>query len=357
MQPFRFLALALPITLLVMAGTAGTASSQTANGKYDTDGDSLIEVSNLEQLDAIRYDLDGNGTADPDSDAAAYEAAYSTDASETVCNNCNGYELDRSLDFQESSSYASGQVETDWTTGEGWLPIAHIRFSEFGAIFEGNDHTISNLYIDRTVQDYEGVGLFRFAGAPSVIRNVGIIDMDLTGGNGGGLVAENKGEIRNSYTTGRISSTGSGAGGLVGMNAANDEGDVALITNSYSTAAVSGTSHVAGLVANNSTEGRIVASYATGDVTGSAQVGGLAGYNIGSIRDSFATGNVIGIGGEYNGIGGLVGNSWGSIVASYATGNVEGNQYVGGLVGWSAARFGDTRVIASYSTGDVSGQS
>ena len=323
-------------------------------------GTVLLRSPNLEQLDAVRYDLDGDGTTDPDSDAAAYAAAYSTDASETVCNNCNGYELAESLDFQGSGSYASGQVDADWTTGDGWLPIGHTHALVFGAIFEGNDHTISNLYINRTDQDYYRVGLFGFAGAPSVIRNVGIIDMDLTGRAGGGVVSSNKGEIRNSYTTGRISSTGSSVGGLVGINAVTDDGDVALITNSYSTAEVSGISHVGGLVANNSSEGRIVASYATGDVTGTRLAGGLVGYNIGAIRDSFATGNVTGSvtesAREYA-VGGLVGNSWGSIVATYATGNVEGNQYVGGLVGWSAARYGDTRVIASYSTGNVSGQS
>ena len=30
---------------------------------YDTDDDGLIEVANLAQLDAIRYDMDGNGIA------------------------------------------------------------------------------------------------------------------------------------------------------------------------------------------------------------------------------------------------------------------------------------------------------
>ena len=55
----------LTIALLAMAASASIVSSQTAGGKYDTDGDKLIEISNLDQLDAVRYDLDGNG--DPDS--------------------------------------------------------------------------------------------------------------------------------------------------------------------------------------------------------------------------------------------------------------------------------------------------
>ena len=43
--------------LIVAAATYGVVNSQSGNGKYDTDGDGLIEVSHLEQLDAIRYDL------------------------------------------------------------------------------------------------------------------------------------------------------------------------------------------------------------------------------------------------------------------------------------------------------------
>ena len=138
-------------------------------------------------------------------------------------------------------------------------------------------------------------------------------------------------------------------------NGLTDDGFGGLITNSYSTAAVSGRAQVGGLAGSNANGSRIVASYAAGDVTGSGQVGGLAGYNLGAIKDSFATGNVTGGASDFN-AGGLVGSSWGSIVASYATGNVEGNQYVGGLVGRSSARVGETWLIASYSTGNVSGQ-
>ena len=57
-----------PLILLALltAATLGVANSQTANGKYDTDGDGLIEVSNLEQLDAIRYDYRWRRKGDPD---------------------------------------------------------------------------------------------------------------------------------------------------------------------------------------------------------------------------------------------------------------------------------------------------
>ena len=58
------------------------------NGRYDRDGDRLIEISNLEQLNAIRYDgaigftgspltIDGDGVPVGDEATAAYSEASS----------------------------------------------------------------------------------------------------------------------------------------------------------------------------------------------------------------------------------------------------------------------------------------
>jgi hypothetical protein len=81
------------------------------------------------------------------------------------------------------------------------------------------------------------------------------------------------------------------------------------------------------------------------NVSGDFLVGGLVGDNLGTVRDSHATGNVSG-----NGIvGGLVGINAGTVSGSYATGNVSGDQDVGGLVGQNSGT-----VSGSYATGDVS---
>ena len=59
--------------------TYGVANSQSGNGKYDTDGDGLIEIEYLEQLDAIRYDTDGDGLTDGGSEVSfieQYDAAF-----------------------------------------------------------------------------------------------------------------------------------------------------------------------------------------------------------------------------------------------------------------------------------------
>ena len=56
-------------------GTIGTAPQQ-AGVDYDVDNDWLIEVSNLAQLNAIRWDLNGDGIVDEGGDAAGYSRAF-----------------------------------------------------------------------------------------------------------------------------------------------------------------------------------------------------------------------------------------------------------------------------------------
>ena len=376
---------------LLMAATLGVANSQTANGKYDTDGDGLIEVSNLEQLDAIRHDLDGDGKPDSSPDAETYAAAFPNAEAGEVCNaNCNGYELARSLDFDKADSYASGAVNTGWTTGNGWEPIG-IRntfgrgHNRFKAIFDGNGHTISNLYINGTGPDKAGpVGLFNSTHSSGVIREVGLVNADVTGrAYVGGLVGSSSGAIVASHVTGSVSATGTVsqgntfAGGLVGDHSGGTisdsyatasvsgildsggrvgglaGGNAGTINNSYATGSVTGDWYVGGLVGYNhnttTSSGKISNSYATGSVTGEVYVGGLVGNNNeGTISDSYATGSVSG----EQVVGGLVGPSEGTIIASYATGSVTGDSHVGGLVG----RNFDS-VIASYATGSVTGNS
>ena len=339
---------------LLLSATFGAANAQSANGKYDTDGDGLIEISTLEQLDAIRYDQDGDGVADPRADAELYAAAFPVTDAETVCDECGGYELFRSLDFDRADSYASGAVQTGWTAGMGWEAIGS-NSNPFSAVLEGNGYTISNLYIDLTGGSDPNQGLFAVTGESAVIREIGLVGADVTGSDYvGGLVGLNAGTIGASYVTGSVSATDAlhtYVGGLVGSNRRNG-----TIVDSYTTTKVSGIldsrRNVGGLAGSN--DGTISASYATGAVSGYQYVGGLVGLNgsSGTIVDSYATGNVSG---SWDSIGGLVGanGSGGTISASHATGSVSSPRaYVGGLVGENN---GD--INTSYATGDASGGS
>ncbi len=333
--------------------------------KYDTDGDGLIEISNLEQLDAIRYDNDGDGVPNtPAGDAAAadeaaYAAAFPTGAGESVCNECNGYDLTRSLDFKDPGSYASGRVNTAWTTGQGWLPILSHNGSYHtfrpGFVFDGNRHVIANLYVNRpnvaAEHGHGEAGLFTRIGAEATVRNIGLVDVDVTGPSAGALAGRLEGgSITRSYATGEVSGEWS-AGGLVASNervgrsigGSATEWFTPSITASYASVKVSSSMGSSGGLVGIS-DGDITASYAAGNVSGDGTSGGLVGSSYGgSITASYATGDASG---GHN-AGGLVGSNGGSVTASYATGNVSGRE-AGGLVG---RNYGS--ITASYAAGKV----
>ena len=217
----RTITLFLALALLFGGGAIGLnlVMAQDANGEYDADGDRLIEISNLEQLNAVRYDLsDGNGRPDDSDDARAYRAAFPTSAGESVCDRaCRGYELTSSLDFNSPDSYSAGAVDPEWNGGDGWLPINDNR-SGLNAEFEGNGHTISNLYIHR--QDTDSVGLFARVGGSGIILNAGVVNAEMEGSSYAGILAgSNSGTITASYATGSVSG-GNHVGGLVGDNSA-----------------------------------------------------------------------------------------------------------------------------------------
>ena len=298
----------------------------------DDDGDGLIDIYTLEDLDAIRYQLNGR----------AYQPDENAEPVMRGCppTGCKGYELMRGLDFNVADSYRDGMIDTTWTTSTGWQPIGS-ESNGFRGIFEGNGHTISGLYIS-SLGSIRG-GLFFFLESGSEIRNIGLLNVDVGGvsDNIGGLVGRNDGSISNSYVTGVV--TGNRfVGGLVGRNRAGSS-----ITNSYATVDITGTGdNVGGLVSRN--DGSIINSYATGDITGTGDnVGGLVSRNDGSIINSYATGDITGTG---DNVGGLVSRNDGSIINSYATGDVTGKNFVGGLVG------GNEDIITnSYATGVVDG--
>ena len=304
---------------------------------YDADGDGLIEVSNLAQLAAIRADLNGDGA----SPAPGYAAAFPEAMAGMGCpdSGCTGYELVADLDFDTNGNGEADEGDAYWNDGAGWIPIGDARH-KFTADFDGNNHTIANLYINYSNrrEDYY-VGLFGYA-SDSSIKQIGIVFAVVSGYRStGGLVGGSSGgEISDSYVTGSVSGDYS-VGGLVGSR------NGGTISGSYTTVSVSGRRWVGGLVGGNS--GTISASYATSSVSGGTDVGGLVGWNSGStISGSYAMGIVSGD--DY--VGGLIGSSSGAISGNYAAGRVSGNDHVGGLIGSN-----DGTVSASYATGSVSG--
>ena len=306
---------------------------------YDADDDGLIEVGNLAQLHAMRFDLDGDGLVDEPANWSQYHMAFVEGSWDMGCPaGCIGYELTADLDFDTDGDGDIGAGDDYWNNGRGWRPVG--AGNAFRATFEGNGHTVSNLFIHRN----RYAGLFGTV-VDGVVRGVGLLDVDVTGDSlVGGLVGyKGDGEISGSYVTGSVSGDDY-VGGLVGRSGAPfvDDESHSAVTGSYSTAHVSGREFVGGLVGLGSV---ITASYATGHVEGTESVGGLVGRNDHPITASYATGRVEG----RENVGGLVGfgTRRTTITAAYATGLVSGDEKVGGLVGWDR-RTKAERFSASY---------
>ena len=357
------------------AGDDTIFMTRTPNS-IDLDGDGLIDISSLERLDNVRYNLDLGAASD---DGRYKESDQTGDNDGVLCGDdgttpCTGYELTRSLDFNDGGSYESGSIQNKWrpnaatdSTGmvltqanannginAGWDPIGDCNtdisdsgtFScgdandtPFAARFEGNGYTISNLYARNTTSnDGSAIGLFGLTAVTATIRSLGVQDVALYGGrNGdrvGSIVGDHGGTIVGSYASGGSvtgNDTGSNdIGGLVG-----DIGGTIIA--SYTAVAVSTTSNtngnsVGGLVGTTASDSTVIASYASDTVNGSSNASG-------------------------ENVGGLVGNTSVSVVviASYASGAVNGGDggsldFVGAFVGG-----GGSRITATYATGSVNG--
>ena len=339
----------------------GTLDNDGIGGTIDIDkdGDGLIEICDLEGLNEIRYQLEGSG--------------YRKDSTEEIrdgcpATGCIGYELVHDLDFNDDNSYRSPRKDNKatWTTiattPTGWNPIG--IGGGFLGLFDGNGHTISNLYINRG--GAQKVGLFSQLGTDfsrgsdfvKTIKNVGLLNVNITGGSSvGGLVGSNvTGRIINNYVMGdTVTGNGGSVGGLVGSNSGRG-----FVISSFAEVDVKGTTSLGGLVGAN--RGFISHSYANGDVMGEDIIGGLSGHLDGSIINSYATGDITGRGdsstGKVAGVGGLVGfSSRGRIENTYASGaiNAPTGRVPGGLVGLNAGSITNSYATGEGSSGGVAG--
>lgn len=192
-----------------------------------------------------------------------------------------------------------------YSSGGGWTPIG-ISANSFVGNFDGNGFIISNLFIDRSGTNVQG--LFGYIGEGADVTRVALEGVNIVAGsNVGALAAINYGSIADSYAIGEITG-GSGIGGLVGVN--HD-----YISGSYASVDITANGYSAGgLFANNS--GTIINSYATGSVTNSGSMyysGGLGGKNFSTITNCYSTGAVSG----GFAIGGLLGSNSGTVTASF----------------------------------------
>lgn len=241
--------------------------------------------------------------------------------------------------------------------------------------FNGNNFTISGLTIAVSAMTPKiGFGLFGYVGATGTVSNLNASGVSITINITtkkyvGALIGANQVTVDSCSSSGAINNTNLGAesiGGLVGENF----GVASMVNNSHSSVNITAASYIGGLVGMN--YGTIDSCYATGTIIGVERVGGLVGRNRsasetepGIVTNSYSTGNVTG---SSNYTGGCIGQNQfmftqdnvGYIENCYSTGTVNGTgSYVGGFIGHHTNNNGGTSgggyIKNCHATGKVTG--
>ena len=273
----------------------------------------FLRVFSDDSIPGLRKFLAGSGTmGDP------YEITTNISLSYVREYLSSYFILMNDLDLAGGTGTSGGHF---WNDGAGWEPVG-TSASPFNGNFDGQGHTISGLFIDRSSENE--VGLFGSTGVSAVIHDLELLGVDIQGGtNVGAVIGENHGDLNGSSSTGDVVGNAS-TGGLVGSNSG-------VISASSTSVISNGGNITGGFVGFN--EGSISLSYASGNVNGADKAGGFVGENDGSgtIANSYATGDVSG--NEF--VGGFAGNalSGSDIANSYSLGTVTGTSNFGGFIG------------------------
>lgn len=187
--------------------------------------------------------------------------------------------------------------------GKGWVPIG-IDGKPFKGSFDGDGHIISGLYINDT--GLNNAGLFGYVSGGN-ITSLSLSAVNIHASTWVGAIAGNINGSTSNIKACRVNGTVSGVyniGGVVGwvnyglIHACSFAGMVSGSNIEEYTASLGG-------VAGKVTEGSLQHSYSTAAVSGSEYVGGIVGKV------------------EYNSV----------VEYCYATGAVKGSQWVGGIAG------------------------
>lgn len=278
------------------------------NGTVDTSwyqaGETQLSISNPEELAGLAK-LVNDGTTN-------FEGVTITLEADLQMNPLTNWEKWETAEAQPSNT---------------WVPIGIVNQSLFHGTFDGNGHTISGLYVQKSGETGLFAGLYRTA----TVKNLTIEKSYLSSCDtfAGGICGYNyKGTIENCENRAVISSWYYMAGGICGVNF---NGTVSRCSND---AFISG-QEAAGGIAGQSIYAIVSESCSTGRISSLQFAGGVVGQESGGIVQScYNTGAIKG-----NTIaGGVVGAfECGSIETCFNIGTVSGNEKIGGIVGDSNA--------------------
>lgn len=255
--------------------------------------------------------------------------------------------------FEDKTITIDEAIDLD---GNLWTPIGIDIPIPFSGTVEGNDNTISNLWIDLPNQSVAGLFGQVTGGTLSniIIDTSHIVAADTAGTLVGNISTGSS--IDNCHAKNvDVSATGENTGGLVGGLLTDSN-----ISNSSSSGDVVGVNQIGGLVGTAWDKTEITESYSEGTVTADYLAGGLVGYctfafgpnRINTVNNSYSRADISVTSGR---AGGLYGGGDAALVItnSYATGTVSAPEFEGGFIG--AFGGGDIIIANNYFDTESSG--
>lgn len=252
----------------------------------DTSNGTLTDESANSNTGILHFYDGGDGTPEDAYQIASvtdlvYLSQHSSDWNKNFLQTAN---IDFGSDETAVDWDGDGTADLDSADQLGFSPIGNTTDPRFTGSYDGANHTISNLFINRPSQDY--IALFG-ATSNATIANVGLLNVDFTGDYQVGSLVGFCGRwsastVNNCYSTGNITGT-NGTGGLVAYTQNGTQ-----INNCYTTVNVNGGSAVGGLVGYHMGTSSITNCYSAGAVSGTSSTGGFIGYN-GAIHNDNST--------------------------------------------------------------------
>ncbi len=289
--------------------------------------------------------------------------------------------LTQDIDCSATSISNSSDPSYDaslYNSGAGFNPIGSLSHP-FKGFFNGNNYTISNLYINRS--DTQNIGLFGYISSTSgevLLKNFSLTGANISGNaNTGGIVGKAVGDDSNWLYISGVSFRGNvtGAVGQVGGLVGTADYLTMILSNAQGViSGANGTYNIGGLVGAVDSSGNtgfyIVRSYFSGDILETVLSGSGNGGIIGSAK--CIGGSVCQIDWSYADIdmnvlgdhnGGLIGLIEGSSSTNINQSYTKGSIYIdvigddsGGLVGETSLSSGSLNIANSYSEININGE-
>lgn len=272
-------------------------------------------------------------------------------------NSYSGKTVTLANDLDLSEIYSS-------TSGKSWTPIgveATGGLKSFAGTFDGQNHTVSGLYIN----DNDGVTLGLFGDVSGEVKNLTVTGTINGSSVIGGIAASCNGTITNCHSNVVITAQRE-AGGIVGTLA---NGGVVSDSDNKGNVTISNKETYAGGIAGHNIDGIVRSCNNSGKIENSLdgfrnKLGGIVGFlDNGVIEGSTNTGEIVSNATvasytgdrSHNYVGGIVGySSYGTITNSGNSGSVHNAvDYAGGIVGYLQS--GDT-VSGCTNNGNVSAE-